>query len=74
VYLDKLGVHSIPKFIIEGKSIVDGAAHARTFVDIFREIEARGAVHNGPIFGDILGISPEIIQQGSHHSPDSVAA
>jgi predicted DsbA family dithiol-disulfide isomerase len=74
VYLDKLGVHSIPKFIIEGKSIVDGAAHARTFVDIFREIEARGAVHNGPIFGDILGISPEIIQQGSHHSPDSVTA
>jgi predicted DsbA family dithiol-disulfide isomerase len=74
VYLDKLGVHSIPKFIIGGKSIVDGAAHASTFVEVFREIEARGSVHSGPVFGDILGISPEIIQQGSHHSPDDVAA
>jgi predicted DsbA family dithiol-disulfide isomerase len=74
VYLDQLGVHSIPKFIIEGKSIVDGAAHSQTFVEIFRKIEARGTVLRGPVFGDILGISPEIIQQGSHHSPDSVAA
>jgi predicted DsbA family dithiol-disulfide isomerase len=72
--LNKMGVHSIPKFIIEGTSIVDGAAGARTYVDIFREIEKRGSIRSGPVFGDILGISPDIIEQGSHHRPENVAA
>lgn len=66
--LDQLGVHSIPKFIIEGKTLVDGAARSQTFVKIFREIEARGTIHAPPLFGDILGIAPEIIEQGSHRA------
>jgi hypothetical protein len=33
---DKLGAHSIPKFIIEGKLSWDGNAHATTFVEIFQ--------------------------------------
>lgn len=73
VTLQGLNVHSIPKFIIEGGSVVDGAAHSQVFVDLFRKIEARGSVQGGPIFGDILGISPEIIEQGSHRA-DNVAA
>jgi predicted DsbA family dithiol-disulfide isomerase len=64
--LEKLGVHGIPKFIIEGALIVDGAASSDVFVDIFRKIEARGEVHSGPIFGDILGVSEDVVQQGSH--------
>ena len=64
--LQNLGIHSIPKFIIEGRTVVDGAAHADAFVHVFREIEARGKIAKEPVFGDILGVSPEVIQQASH--------
>jgi predicted DsbA family dithiol-disulfide isomerase len=72
--LDQLGIHSIPKFIIEGRTLVDGAARSDEFIKIFREIEARGKVHAGPTFRDILGIPPEIVEQGSHHRPSDIAA
>lgn len=68
--LQKLGVHGIPKFIIEGKTIVDGAAHSNTFIEIFRDIERKGSVHGGPIFGDILGVSQATIEEGSHSRED----
>jgi len=71
--LQQLGVHGIPKFIIEGRTVVDGAAHSDVFVDVFREIEERGTVAGGRVFGDILGISPAVIERGSHHK-DSITA
>jgi predicted DsbA family dithiol-disulfide isomerase len=71
--LKELGVNSIPQFIIDHQ-LVGGAAGARTFVDIFRKIEARGSIENGPVFADILGISKDTIEQGSHHRPENVAA
>jgi len=64
--LDQLGVHGIPKFIIEGRTMVDGAAKSDAFVRIFREIEKRGVLLHGPIFKDILGIDDDVIQRGSH--------
>lgn len=64
--LDQLGISGIPKFIIEGRTMVDGAARADTFVEIFREIEKRGSVHSGPIFNDVLGVSDETAQTPSH--------
>lgn len=64
--LQNLGIHGIPKFIIEGRTVVDGAAHSEVFIEIFREIEKRGTVNGGPVFGEILGVSPEVIQKGSH--------
>jgi predicted DsbA family dithiol-disulfide isomerase len=64
--LRKLGVHGIPKFIIEGSSVIDGAAGPETFVKVFREIEKRGYVSGGPIFGDILDVSKETWMKGSH--------
>lgn len=64
--LDRIGVHGIPKFIIEGSTVVDGAAHSDTFVTVFREIERRGEVAHGPIFANILGISEEVVDNGSH--------
>ena len=64
--LRELGVHGIPKFIIEGRTIVDGAARSQVFVDIFRTIEERGTIHGGPVFGEILGISNETVERGSH--------
>lgn len=64
--LNQLGVHGIPKFIIEGRTVVDGAARSDSFVQIFRDIERRGSVAGEPIFKDILGISDEVIRKGSH--------
>ena len=64
--LRQIGVHGIPKFIIEGTTVVDGAAGSDTFINIFREIEQRGSVANKPVFADILGVNDEIIQEGSH--------
>jgi predicted DsbA family dithiol-disulfide isomerase len=71
--LDRLGVHSIPQFIVEGKTVIDGAARSDTFVRIFREIEARGEVHGDPIFGKILGVPEEIVNRGSHMPPEMAA-
>ena len=71
--LQQLGVHGIPKFIIEGRRIVDGAAHSNVFIEIFREIERNGVVHGGPIFGDILGVSQATIEKGSHSREDLIA-
>jgi len=69
--LHVLGVHGIPKFIIEGSTVVDGAARSDVFVRIFREIERRGKLQNSEtIFGSILGIPEEIIESGSHHVED----
>lgn len=70
--LNKLGIHSIPKFIIEGKTIVDGAARPEVFVQVFRDIERKGEIHAGPFFGDILGVPDDIIVRGSH-TPESIA-
>jgi hypothetical protein len=64
--LNDMGVHGIPKFIIEGRRMVDGAAHSSVYVDIFREIERSGKVHSGPVFADMLGISSELVERGSH--------
>lgn len=64
--LDSIGVHGIPKFIIEGRRMVDGAARSDVFVDIFRDIERTGEVAGGPIFGEILGVSDDIVKRGSH--------
>jgi len=64
--LREIGVHGIPKFIIEGSHMVDGAAGPETFIRMFRDIERRGKVAGGPVFGDILGVSDDIMQRGSH--------
>ena len=64
--LNELGIHGIPKFIIEGSTVVDGAAGPDTFVRIFREIEERGEVAGTAIFKDILGIDEDTLSRGSH--------
>lgn len=71
--LGQLGIHSIPKFIIEGTTIVDGAAHSDTFVQVFRDIERRGNIQRGPVFGEILGVPQDIIEKGSHR-PEILSA
>jgi predicted DsbA family dithiol-disulfide isomerase len=66
--LHRLGVHGIPKFIVEGRTVIDGAARAEAFIEAFRIIEKRGNIFNEPVFGSILGIPLEIIERGSHRS------
>lgn len=72
--LNDIGVHGIPKFVVEGRQVVDGAAHSSVFIDIFREIETRGEVAGKPVFASILGIDDETIQRGSHCSEDRLVA
>jgi predicted DsbA family dithiol-disulfide isomerase len=64
---DDLGIHSIPTFIIEGTTVVNGAARSETLVDIFRDIERRGHVQRPAIFAPTLGVSPQIMARGSHY-------
>jgi predicted DsbA family dithiol-disulfide isomerase len=62
----QFGISGIPLFIIEGKTVVDGAARSDRFIQVFREIEKRGTVHPGTVFGDILGVNKETVERGSH--------
>ena len=66
---EDLGIHGIPTFIIEGKTVVNGAAHSETLLDIFRDIEQRGFVHGSAILAQTLGVSPQIMARGSHTAP-----
>ena len=74
--LQQMGIHSIPKFIIEGTTLVDGAADWKVFVDVFTEIEERGMVQNGgkSIFGDILGVDSSIVDRGSFRTLEDLNA
>lgn len=71
--LREIGVSGIPKFIIGGSLMVDGAARSDVFVRIFREIERSGKVESGPVFGDILGIPAGVIEKGSHRAKSMAA-
>ena len=73
IMLNRLGVHGIPKFLIEGHTMVDGAAHSDVFIEVFRDIEARGKLRGQPLFADILGVSPEVVAEGSHRAEDIAA-
>lgn len=65
-YLHAMGIHSIPKFIVHGEMIIDGAAPYDQFVSVFRKLERSRRPSKGSIFGDILGVSSELISRGSH--------
>jgi predicted DsbA family dithiol-disulfide isomerase len=60
--LHELNIHGIPKFIIEGTTMIDGAATADVFVKLFRQIESRGAIASGPIFAPLLGIATTTLE------------
>lgn len=67
--LRQLGINSIPQFIINGDRLVGGAADWTVFVDVFESVieERREKEEDdaSPVFGSLLGVSPEIISQGS---------
>ena len=63
--LVQLGINGIPTFIIDGQTL-NGAAGWKSHYRVFREIEERGYVEKGPVFGKILNVSDDTIQEGSH--------
>lgn len=67
--LQELDIHSIPQFIIEGSTVVGGAADWKTFVNIFEQIIRNQQPRDGtttttppigrPLFAKVLGLLPE---------------
>jgi predicted DsbA family dithiol-disulfide isomerase len=66
--LHDFGVNGIPTFIMEaGETVLNGAVHAKEFVQVFRTIEQRGyLMHNTPMFHSLLNIPSYMIQRGSY--------
>jgi predicted DsbA family dithiol-disulfide isomerase len=57
----QFGIHSIPKFVIDGTLLIDGAAHTGEHIAAFREVEARGTTSGRALFAEALGISPQVL-------------
>ena len=62
-HLHRLGIHSIPAFIVGGECMVGGAANSETFVEIFRKIERESPVKgmSNSMFGSTLEFSQQVL-------------
>ena len=58
--LNRMGIHSIPNFVIGGKYIASGAVHSSELVEIFRTIEATGEGAPASSFAEVLQIPMEM--------------
>jgi predicted DsbA family dithiol-disulfide isomerase len=70
--LQHMGIHGIPTFILEGgETILQGAVDAAELVRAFRRIEQRGyLLREEPLFQDVLGIAPTLLERGSYLATD----
>mmetsp|Transcript_27439 Transcript_27439/g.73832 ORF Transcript_27439/g.73832 Transcript_27439/m.73832 type:complete len:247 (+) Transcript_27439:102-842(+) len=58
----RFGIHSIPKFVVNGAYVLDGAAHAEDHVRVFRQLEERGESYEGTgVFARALRVPKEIL-------------
>jgi predicted DsbA family dithiol-disulfide isomerase len=73
--LQQMGIHGIPTFILEGgETVLQGAVDASELVSTFRRIEQRGyLLREQPLFQDVLGISPTLIERGSYLATDPIS-
>ena len=60
--LERLGIHSIPNFVIGGKETLQGAVPSNDLIKVFRRIEEGGVGAPHTAFSSILGIPEDIIQ------------
>lgn len=60
----RFGISSIPKFVVDGEILVDGAAHADEHEAVFRQIERRGSASGRALFAEALGISAHVLAGG----------
>jgi predicted DsbA family dithiol-disulfide isomerase len=58
--LEKMGIHSIPNFVIGGQYVVSGAVHSDELVQIFRTVEKNGRGAPDGAFAETLGIPIEM--------------
>ena len=63
--LRRYGISSIPKFVVNGTHLIDGAAPAEDHVALFRAIERAGE-EGEPVFAAVLGIPPATFDRPSH--------
>lgn len=61
--LARLGVHSIPTFVLGASRVVGGAMHAEELVSHLRELEAQPDGAPDTVFGAALGIPPSVLNQ-----------
>mmetsp|Transcript_53185 Transcript_53185/g.86121 ORF Transcript_53185/g.86121 Transcript_53185/m.86121 type:complete len:226 (-) Transcript_53185:237-914(-) len=61
--LQTMNIHSIPTFLIGGKFVTSGAAHARELVNIFRRIENSGLGAPESVFAEALGIPDNVMEE-----------
>ena len=70
--LRRMGIHSIPTFIVDGKYVLGGAVPARELVELFRSIETSPDEESGGfVFAEALGIPAERLAE-SLPMPDRV--
>lgn len=61
--LARLGVHSIPTFVVQGRYTMSGAVHSDELEALFRDIEERGETGE-PVFTSALGIPRQRVEEG----------
>eukprot|EP00802_Teleaulax_amphioxeia_P018470 Tamp_18663.p1 GENE.Tamp_18663~~Tamp_18663.p1 ORF type:complete len:225 (-),score=62.72 Tamp_18663:417-1091(-) len=61
--LQAMNINSIPTFIIGGKFVTSGAAHARELEQVFRQIESTGDGAEQSLFAEALGIPATVMQE-----------
>mmetsp|Transcript_9013 Transcript_9013/g.37164 ORF Transcript_9013/g.37164 Transcript_9013/m.37164 type:complete len:120 (+) Transcript_9013:528-887(+) len=60
--VQRLGIHSIPTFVINASRVLSGAAHSNEFADAVQSIhDATDEPLRPPVFAPLLGISEEMV-------------
>ena len=61
--LRRMGIHSIPNFIIGASEVYSGAVHSSELIQAFRKIEKTGKGAPESAFAQVLGIPDEVLGQ-----------
>ena len=61
--LRRMGIHSIPNFIIGARHVLSGAVHSSELIKVFRDIERTGEGAPESAFAAVLGIPDEVIER-----------
>ena len=60
--LRRMGINSIPTFVIGAQHVLSGAVHSSELIKLFREIEKTGRGAPESAFAHILGIPDEVVE------------
>jgi predicted DsbA family dithiol-disulfide isomerase len=72
--LRKMGINSIPNFIIGAQHILSGAVHSSELIKVFRQIERTGKGAPDSAFAAVLGIGDDVIARPLDPSYDEASA